>query len=115
MLQQIPLKTTSNQTLQMILQINGVNTSLIFKVRWNAIAGYWVLTIIKSSDGTIIIDSIPLVTGEKNTETLNILKQYGYLLIGEAYLVPAVAQPTSNYPNDKNLGTEFVLIWQDNL
>ena len=71
-------------------------------------AGYWVLTIIDPATGEIKIDSIPLLPG------YNILSQQSYMKIGSAYLVNA-SNAEAEYPTDSNLGTDFVLVWGNNV
>lgn len=114
MYQVIPLITTKNQSFIITLQIDSVNTTLKFNVMWNPIAGYWLLTIINQANSNYIIDSLPLVTGQRSTNTLNILRQFDYLKIGTAYLLPIVSEPSTDYPNTTNLNSEFALIWSDN-
>jgi len=96
------------------VQVNEVNVSFKLDLRWNKTANYWVLTITDSAEGTIIIDSLPLVTGVSESETLNLLRGYAYLRIGVLYLAAIVAVPSSNFPNETNLETEFELAWGDN-
>jgi hypothetical protein len=73
-----------------------------------------VLKITDPKDDSIIMDSLPLVTGEVNQWSSNILRAFGYLLMGEAYLVPSVTTTTSDFPNEINLEKEFELVWDDN-
>lgn len=115
MYQKIPLVTTKNQQFTITLQINGENRAFRFVVMWNPVAGYWVLTVVDLSTNNFVFDSIPFVTGIPNTTTSDILKQYGYLLVGSAYLIPIVSEPETNYPDTTNLESEFALIWSDNV
>lgn len=114
MIQIIPLTSTHNQEFQITLEINGENVPLKFEIRWNNTASYWVVTLTDVATGLLIIDSMPLVTGKINTQSLNILRGFGYLKIGKLYLVPAVSKPTTDYPNETNLGVEFKLALDDN-
>jgi hypothetical protein len=43
----------------------------------------------------------------------NVLGQYGYLAIGSLYIVSANPDPTSDYPNWSNLGTDWLFCWGD--
>ena len=113
MFQAIPLTNDPNQEFQLTLQVDGENVVYKFNVSWNAIGGYWVMTLTDVASGEILLDSIPLVCG--GDSSANILQQYDSLQIGTAYLVSLVTEPTSNSPNDTNLGTEFALMWDDNL
>lgn len=110
--QAIILTNQPNQNFQITLEINGVNTTFQFAIRWNPVAGYWVMTIRGMATGEVLVDSIPLVTGGGNL-TLNILRPYDYLNIGKAYLISKVSYPKSEYPKEDNMN-EFVLVWEDN-
>jgi len=110
--QQIPLTSAPNQKFSVTLQIGEENRELNFNLRWNYIGGYWVMRITDPATNEIIIDSVPLVAGSVNTEQLNILSKYAYLGIGKAYLVPVKDPIEYDHPNDENLGTDFVLVWE---
>ncbi len=111
--QKIPLTSDPNQEFQVVLQIDGVNRTLKFNLSWNYTGKYWVLRITDPATGEILIDSVPLVTGEVNTESLNLLRKHGYLGIGSSYLIPVVSQPATDFPTDETLGSEFELVWSD--
>jgi hypothetical protein len=105
----IPLSSAPNQLLTVPLFIDGTTVTLRLQVRYNEIARYWVMKI-SDSMGNVLVDSIPLITG--NFPAANLLQQQRYLAIGSAFVVNAsgVAQA---YPDNTNLGTDFVLVWSD--
>ena len=41
----------------------------------------------------------------------DILRQFGYMGIGSAIILPVTDERDSDSPNIINLGTDFVLIW----
>jgi hypothetical protein len=106
----IPLTTTPNQTRTVTGSINGVNVSLMITLVYNRVAGYWSMTITNPNTLAIILDSIPLVTGDYPTG--NILGQYAYLGIGSMYIFNIDNCP-EDYPDNTNLGSDFVTIWYD--
>lgn len=106
----IPLSNSPNQTLLVTLLVDGSNLTLQFGFRYNEMASYWVMQIVEPSSGQIILDSIPLVTGDY--PAANILSQYAYMQIGSCYLVK-VGATSNDYPDDTDLGTDFVLVWSD--
>jgi hypothetical protein len=110
MTQLIPLTSAPNQSLVVSLNINGVAVDLYFFLHYNEIAGYWVMTI-SSASGAVILDSIPLVTG--NAPAGNLLGQFEYLGIGGATVVNA-GQVILDYPDNADLGTDFLMLWYDN-
>jgi hypothetical protein len=110
-MQIIPLTTSPNHTFVATISVNGRNITLSFFLSYNETAGYWTMRIKDPSTGVIILDSIPLLTDA--TPGANLLAQYDYLNIGSAYLIK-VAPSETDYPDDTNLGTLFVLVWGDN-
>jgi hypothetical protein len=110
--QLIPLTSNPNQRFQVVLNVNNSILRLNIAVRYNEMAGYWVLTISDANDN-IIVDSIPMLTG--TWPAANLLKQYQYLKIGSIYIINNTNNPTSDYPGAANLGTEFIMIWGDNV
>lgn len=109
MRQIIPLQTI-NQTFEVTLNID--NTIRIFGITlyYNRIAGYWVMKIIDPKTNTILLDSIPLLTG--GFGAANILGQYKYLKIGSIFLIKN-GSVTDDYPKENNLGTDFKLLWSN--
>jgi hypothetical protein len=110
-MQIIPLDNSPNHSFVATLSVNGNNISLSFFLTYNESAGYWLMRISDPGTGLIILDSLPLLTD--GTQAANLLAQYHYLKIGSAYLVK-VAPSDTDYPNNTNLGTIFLLLWGDN-
>lgn len=108
--QLVPVGNSPNQTLVTSLNIDGVVNDYQLTLRYNEIAGYWVMTV-KDAAGSLLLDSVPLVTG--NSPAGNILGQFAYLGIGSAYVINAGGVPIPDYPNALDLGSDFVLIWGD--
>jgi hypothetical protein len=102
----IPLDSNPGQTWTATGSINGGLVTIGAALNFNEIAGYWVISIYDSS-GNLLLDSLPLVTG------LNILAQFRYLGIGSMFVLNASGVTTPNYPNSTDLGSDFVLLWQD--
>lgn len=101
----IPLTTEPNNTFQCALTINGTPYTFQFFLAYNTVAGYWCMTISNAKTNTVLLSSIPLVTG------CNLLEQYAYMGIGEAYIEKADSSEINDSPDDTNLGTSFVLKW----
>jgi hypothetical protein len=110
MAQLIPLSTAPNQTLIASLSIDGGTIDLQLGLHYNEIAGWWVMTV-SDSQGDVILDSIPFITG--SIPAGNILGQYEYLEIGGAVIINA-SQAANDYPNNTQLGVDFYLLWIDN-
>ena len=107
--QVVPLTSSPNQTLTVQLQVDGAPLTLQLGVWWNAMAGYWMMSI-SSASGVLLLDAVPMITGWY--PSANLLAQYEYLQIGSAYIVN-VGSTDSDYPGQTDLGTNFILIWDD--
>jgi hypothetical protein len=108
MQQLIPLDSAPGQAWQVAVNING-STSLFFvTLNYNEVGNFWEMTI-EDSNQNLLLDSLPLVTGT------NLLGQFAYLGIGSLYIVNASGVATPNYPNNTDLGTDFVMVWGDNV
>ncbi len=105
----IPLTNQPNQSLSVSLNIDGAALSLRLNIRFNEMAGWWVMTV-SDQFGNMIIDSLPMVTGDY--PAANILEQYAYLAIGSAFLIN-ISQTPIDSPNLSNLGSDFILLWAD--
>jgi Domain of unknown function (DUF6983) len=108
-MQSLPLSANQNQTFTTTLSVDGNNLTLAFWIRWNTIAGYWIMTI-SDQNGNVLLDSIPLLIAIDNSG--NLLGQYAYLKIGSAYLVKT-GDTAGEYPTADNLSTEYSVVWGD--
>lgn len=106
----IPLTTDANQTFQTTVAVGSKNIALSLAIHYNEMAGYWVMSIADPATNTILLDSIPLITG--GYPAANVLGQYSYLGIGSAYVIKTSAV-SLDYPDSTDLGTDFVLVWSD--
>jgi hypothetical protein len=106
----IPLSNSPNQSILCPLMVDGVGISLLFWVRFNEVASYWVMDISDGITKLPLLASIPLVPGSGDYR--NILSQYAYLRIGSCYLVNVIAT-TEEWPSESSLGTTWQLWWSD--
>lgn len=111
MSQFISLNSSPNQQLSVALSINGGTVTLQLAVRFNEMAGYWVMSI-ADPQGVPLISTIPLVTG--TYPAANLLLPYQYMNIGSAYVINISGVTSPDYPNANNLGTDFQVLWDDN-
>lgn len=110
MYQIVPLTNDANRTIQTTVQVDSKNITLKLFFHYNETAKYWCMRI-TNSDNTVLVDSLPLLTGAY--PAANLLHQYQYLKIGSAYIVKTT-QSDLDYPDDTTLGTTFQLVWSDN-
>lgn len=103
-MQIVPLDNSPNQNFDISLNINGKNQLLNLAFSYNS-GNYWAMSV--SKNDTTIVSNIPLLYGD------NLLRGLEYLEIGSAYLYK-LSDTSSEIPDDKNLGSEFILIWGDN-
>lgn len=104
----VPLTPSMNQSFSITLPIDNANVKLQLSFTYNNPGQYWFMSI--TQNGQLLLDAIPLLTG--NYPAGNILHQYSYLGIGSAYIVPATNSGW-NDANFDNLGTDFLLVWND--
>ena len=102
----IPLNSDPAQSLQTTVSVDGRNITLKLDIRFNDIAGYWVMTISDPATNTVLVSSIPLILSG------NILEQYSYLKIGSAFLVN-VSNSSDEMPTMFNMGVDFQIWWGD--
>lgn len=65
-------------------------------------------------NGDLLLAATPLLTGIWPAS--NLLCQQGYLQIGSAYILDTSNEyigATQDFPNNKNLGTGYRLLWSD--
>ncbi len=104
--QTLQLDSNPNQAWQASVLVDGAVQTLFVNLRYNEIAQYWAASIFDSNQ-SLLIDSLPLLTG------LNLLRQLGYLAIGSIIIVNVSGVTEPNFPNNLDLGSDFVLVWAD--
>ena len=111
--QTIQLTSNPNQSFLANLTVNGAALKLNLTIDFNEIAQYWEMQI-ADVNNVILISSVPLLTG--TFPSANILGQFQYMQIGSAYILNVSNGGTSlDYPNGQDLGTDFILLWGDNV
>jgi hypothetical protein len=105
----VPLTNQPNQGLVVALAIDAGTTTLQLDISYSEIAQYWLMAI-SDRNGNLLVDSIPMLTGYY--PAANLLCQFVYLGIGSAYILNA-SGVAMDYPNSTNLGTDFLLLWDD--
>lgn len=108
----ISLTNSPNQSFPVNLAVNGDSLTLNLQFNYNEMAQYWVM-LIADQDQNVLISDIPLLTGAYPAS--NILNQYQYMLIGSAYVLNIGTIVDADYPNSLELGTQFLLLWSDNV
>lgn len=94
------------QTFKLTLDGGKRNINIKLALRYHDIYDCWIGTVYDNSNGKMLIDSMPMVCG------VNLLGQYSYLEIGEAYILPTT-ETTLMMPDNKTLGSVFQLFWGD--
>lgn len=106
-LQQILIDNTPNQKTTVSIEVNGSQLNLQLFLRYNTMAGYWVVDITNLDTNELLIASMPVLSG------YNLLEQYTYHEIGKCAIVNIGSGVAADL-NDQNLGTDFVWVWDDN-
>lgn len=107
----IPLYPYPNQTFQCRVPVNGQNKNFRFNLWYNEQAKYWLLTLIDVDKEEVIFSNLPLLCS--GVYFHDILSQLGYKEIGMCFVVPT-SKDNVGMPNDKNLGTSYIVVWGDN-
>jgi hypothetical protein len=105
---QIPVTNQPNQSFDVVIPQGESNITLTFFIFWNRIARYWEMNVSNASTGVMLIAGLPMITGQVPAQ--NLLRQWAYLNIGEAYIVP-ISNDTPDYPGETDWGVNFALIW----
>jgi len=108
----IPLTPSPDQTFKITIPVDGKNLKLKLRVRFNSAANYWVMSVYGASSNTLILDSIPLLTGKYPAGDL--LGQYRHLGLGSATIINT-GNSMMDSPDSTNLGTDFILTWGDTI
>ncbi len=108
----VPLTSAPNQQLQALLNVNNATLRLNLTIAFNEMANYWQMDIADSANNSLV-SGIPFVTG--TWPAANLLQQYQYLNIGSCYIINNSTTPNNDYPDANSLGTDFILIWSDNV
>ena len=108
---EIPLTCASDCTQNFNVTLAGKdgkknNVNIELRLRYLDRYDIWLADVTELATGAIIAMGVPLVPGE------DFLGQMGYMGVGEAYIIKVL--PTSlQHPDNKTLGSTFVLIWGD--
>lgn len=105
----VPVTSDPNQSFSVTLDIDQSSITLQLRVRFSEMAGYWTLAI-RDASGVLLLDGIPMIAGAY--PAANILGQFAYLGIGSAFVVNASGVEQDS-PSASNLGTDWVLVWDD--
>lgn len=106
--QVVPLTTAPNQRFRITLSVDGGQVTLQLGFYYSAMCGFWIMNI-ADQNGNPLVSSIPLITG--SFPGGNLLRAQGYLAIGSAYIINQSG--LTDYPDDTNLGSDFILLWGD--
>ena len=109
----VPLTSRPNQNFRCTIPVNGKNITFDFTFRYNSEANYWIMGVSHATTGQKYVSDLPLLAGVY--PAANLLEQYEHLKIGAAVIVKINPDNPDDAPNDKNLGTDFQLVWSDNL
>ena len=107
----INLQKQSGGKILVSVPVDGVNKSLYLETTYNRIADRWSLSIYDGNTQECILSNVPMLLGWVGAQ--NILRQFGHLGIGSAFIVPLVDNPTSDSPSAETWIDEFELWWGD--
>lgn len=116
----VSLSSDPDQRMRVTLPVDGANLTLRLRVRYNAVAGSWMMAVSDDS-GNLLVDSVPLLMGQY--PAADILRPYRYLGLGSAMVlnIGAAATTSLDSPTSSQLGdgtnpsAPFLLVWGDTL
>jgi hypothetical protein len=108
----VPVTNAPNHTMTANLSVNGQQLNLLLTFNYNEMAQYWNM-IIADQNNNVLLADIPLLTGVY--PAANLLNQFQYLNIGSCYILDNSASDPRDYPDSLTLGTDFLLLWGDNV
>lgn len=106
----VPVTSDPNQTVFFTATINGANLTVELALKFMD-ETYWTMDIKNHLTGKVYLTAIPLLAGDDPAQ--NLLEAYTSLRIGSAYILPT-DNITEDGPTSENLGTSWVLLWDDN-
>lgn len=108
----IPLTNSPNQTFSCTIPVGDKNLSFEFSLRYNDVAGYWVMSLTDMETQEILFSELPMLCsyGAFN----NMAKQIGYKNFGSIYISATSDYDTATNPDDQNIGKKYIMLWGDN-
>jgi hypothetical protein len=95
-----------NQSFVCNIKLANRTLNMGFSLSYNVVAGYWRCSLSDPSTGIDYVTNMPLVCGE------NLLAQFEHLNIGSMWILKVGNVPNDS-PDDTNLGTEFIMVWDE--
>lgn len=109
---ELKLNNSPNQSSIVQIPIDGATRVFKIDLSYREICGYWTLSIMDWKAREEILTNIPLVTGKYLDGAGDSLLQFKYKRLGSFGVCRTTRENTTDYPNDKNLGTEFTFFWR---
>lgn len=105
----VPLDGTHNVRLRITVPLESKNVPLMLHLRYNTEGSFWRMDVYDGLSGAALASGVPLVTGVYPGHDL--LAPLEYLGIGSAFIAPLSDALAVDFPDDKTLGSDFVLAW----
>ena len=106
---EIPLDPYPDQEFSVTVEVDEENVALILHLRYNTEGSFWHMDVSDGNTGEMLIAGVPLLTGQYPSADL--LRQFEYIGIGSAIVLKMTETAAGDYPNEDNLGTDFLLVW----
>ena len=106
---QIPVSSLPNQSFDVTIpNASGDNITWYFKLNWNLCTETWEISISKTEEENIVCLNIPVIVSDNLLEYLRFNEDLGVISVVN------MGKSLSEKPNTENLGTEYLILW-DNL
>lgn len=106
---EIPVDPYPDQQFSVNVVVDDENVALILRLRYNTEGDFWHMDVSDGNTGEMLISNAPLLTGEYPGADL--MRQFEYVGLGSALVIKATDTADGDYPNQENLGTDYVLVW----
>ncbi len=115
----IQLTSDPDQRMRVTIPVNGANLTLRLRIRYNSVAGCWMMAV-SDDGGNLLVDSVPMLVGQY--PAADILAPYRYLGLGSAVILNTGApdysaqdSPDSSQLGDGTQGSpgQYILVWGD--
>lgn len=105
----IPIDPGQDQRFGITVEVGEENIALILHLRYNTEGDFWRMDVTNAVTEEMLISNVPLLTGEY--PAADILEQFEYIGIGSAIVLKMTDDAEGDFPNLKNIDTDYVLFW----
>ena len=107
----IPISPRPDQLFNVSVEVDESILNLDIRLHYNFAGRFWKMDVFDGLTKECMISNQPMLVGCLPAQ--NILRQFTYMGLGSAMIVPVVNKTDSDSPVGGDLGAEFNLVWGD--